>query len=88
MIEEGEEEDEIPDWAHLHEASSAYEVEPMHEASDDDNALDELGQVLKESREKSAIEMEHKKFQKMIEDHKKFVVPRMQRGPQEIAYHT
>jgi hypothetical protein len=54
MMEEGEEEDEIPDWAHLHEASSAYEAELMHEASDDDNALDELGQVLKESHEKSA----------------------------------
>ena len=77
VMEEGEEEEEIPEWVNVHEANSAYEEEPMDEAvADDDIALDdELGQVLIESREKSVTELEHRKFQKMIEDHKKLLYP-------------
>jgi len=86
VMGEGEEEDDILDWVHLHEANSAFEDDPMDEA--DENAADKLGRVLLDGQKESVTALEHKKFEKMLEDHKKVVVPKLQRGAQEIAYHT
>ena len=45
---EGDDDDNLADWAHLHEAG-AFEDEPMHEAEEnaaEEQPPDELGQVL------------------------------------------
>ena len=70
---EGKEEDDILDWVHLHEANSAFEDDPMDEA--DENAADKLGRVLLDGQKESVTALEHKKFEKMLEDHKKLLYP-------------
>jgi len=73
VMGEGEEEDDILDWVHLHEANSAFEDDPMDEA--DENATDKLGRVLLDGQKESVTALEHKKFEKMLEDHKKLLYP-------------
>ena len=50
VMGEGEEEDDILDWIHLHEANSAFEDDPMDEA--DENATYKLGRVLLDGQKK------------------------------------
>ena len=81
LMQEGEGDDDddknIVDWAHLYEAS-AFEDEPMDEAEENskgDQPLDELGQVLVDAQRDSKTLKESKKFEMMLEDHKKVLYP-------------
>ena len=75
--DEGEDDDDnnIPDWAHLHEAG-VFENEPMDEAAEEnageEQPLDELDQVLLDAQKDSEIATESKKFEKMLKDYKSF----------------
>ena len=80
-MQDGEEDADhnIADWAHLYEAG-AFEDEPMDDAEEMDEAVenaaedqpsDELGQVLVDSQRDFETLKESKKFEKMLEDHKK-----------------
>lgn len=58
-----------------HEAC-AFEVELMDKAEEysaEENALDELGQVLLNPCRDNATALESKKFEKMLEDHEKWL---------------
>ena len=70
---EGDDDDNIADWAHLYEAG-AFEDEPMDNVEEMDEAgentaedqpPDELGQVLVDSQRDSETLKESKKFEKM-----------------------
>ena len=81
MMQEGEGDDDednnIADWAHLYEAG-AFEDEPMDETeanSAKDQPPDELGQVLVDAQRDSETLNESKKFEMMLEDHKKLLHP-------------
>ena len=85
---EGDDDDNIADWAHLYEAG-AFEDEPMDDAEEMDEARenevedqppDELGQVLMDSQRDMETLKESKKFEEMLEDHKKSIVPKLQGG--------
>ena len=78
---EGDDDDNIADWAHLYEAG-AFEDEAMDQAEEmgeveenavEDQSPDELGQVLVDSQRDSETLKESKKFEKMLEDHKKLL---------------
>ena len=93
---EGDNDDNIIDWAHLYEAG-AFEDESMDDAEEmdeaEENAVedqppDELGQVLVDSQRDSETLTESKKFEKMLEDHKKIVVSRLQARTEKIGYDT
>ena len=80
---EGDDDDNIADWAYLYEVGS-FEDEPMDDAEEMDEARenevedqppDELGQVLVDSQRDSETLKESKKFEKMLEDHKKLLYP-------------
>ena len=81
--EEDNYDDNIPDWAHLYEAG-VFEDEPMHEAEanpvEEQQPPDELGQVLVDAHRDAETLKESKKFEKMLEDHKKIIVSRSQAG--------
>ena len=76
--EEDNDDDNIPDWAHLYEAG-AFEDEPMHEAeenaAEEQQPPDELGQVLVDAHRDAETLKESKKFEKMFEDHRKMLHP-------------
>ena len=82
-MEDNEEDNDdvnIPDWAHLDEAG-AFEDKLMHEAEEnaaEEQPPDELGQVLVDSQRDCKTLKESKKFEKMLEDHKKNIVSRLQ----------
>ena len=78
---EGDDDDNIAYWAHLYEAR-AFEDEPMDYAEEmdkdgenaaEDQPPDELGQLLVDSQRDSETLKESKKFEKMLEDHKKLL---------------
>ena len=80
---EGDDDDNIADWAHLYEAG-AFKDEPMDDAKEMDEAgenaaedqpPDELGQVLVDSQKDSDTVKELKKFEIMLEDYKKILYP-------------
>ena len=74
---EGDDDNNIADWAHLYEAG-AFEDEPMDETGEnaaEDQPPDELDQVLVDSQRDSETLKESKKFEKMLEDHKKLLYP-------------
>ena len=84
-MQDGEEDDDhnIADWAHLYEAGT-FEDEPMDNAEEMDEAgenasedqpHDELGQVLVDSQRDSETLKESKKFENILEDHKKLLYP-------------
>ena len=57
---------------------SALEDEPMDEAGEnaaEEQPLDELGQVLVDAHRESETMKESKKFEKMLEDHRKMLYP-------------
>ena len=64
----------IADWAHLYEAG-AFEDEPP----------DELGQVLVDSQKDSETLKESKKFEKMLENHKKLLYPNYKQGLKKLG---
>ena len=81
LMQEGEGDDDddknIADWAHLYEVG-AFEDEPMDEAEEDsgeDQPPDELGQVLVDAQRDSETLKESKKFEMVLEDHKKLLYP-------------
>jgi hypothetical protein len=72
--EEDGDENNIPDLAHLYEAGAFDDDEPMDET--EENAVEEqphgeLGQVLLDAQKDSKTLVESKKFEKILEDHKK-----------------
>ena len=87
---DGEEDDDhnIADWAHLYEAGAfedelmddAEEIDKAEENASEDQPPDELGQVLVDSQRDYETLKESKKFEKMVEDHKKIIVSRLQAG--------
>ena len=85
LVQDGEGEDDennIADWAHLYEVG-AFEDEPMDETeanSIEDQAPDELGQVLVDAQRDSETLKESKKFEMMLEDHKKLLYPNCKQG--------
>ena len=81
LMQEGEGDDDddnnIAYWAHLYEAG-AFEDEPMDETeanSTEDQPPDELGHVLVDGQRDSETLKESKKFEMMLEDHKKVLYP-------------
>ena len=64
--EDYDDDDNIPDWAHLYEAG-AFEDEPMHEAeanaAEEQQPPDELGQVLVDAHRDAETLKESKKFE-------------------------
>ena len=89
--EENNDDDNIPDWAHLYE-TCAFEDESMHEpeanAAEEQQPPDELGQVLVDAHRDDETLKESKKFEKMLEDHKKIVVSRLQARTDKVGYNT
>ena len=80
--EEDNDDDNIPDRAHLYEAG-VFEDKPMHEAEEnaaEEQPPDDLGQVLVDAHRDSETLKESKKFEKMLEDRKKIIVSRLQAG--------
>ena len=87
--DEGDDDDNnIADQAHLYEAGS-FQDEPMDEAEEineaeenaaEDQPPDKLGQFLVDAQRDSETLKESKKFEKMLEDHKKNIVSRLQAG--------
>ena len=83
MMQDGEEDDNdnIADWAHLNEAGAfddeliddAEEIDEAGENAVEDQPPDALGQVLVDSQRDSETLKESKKFEKMLEDHKKIL---------------
>ena len=79
-MEDNEEDNDdvnIPDWAHLYEAG-AFEDEPMHEAEEnaaEEQPPDELGRILVDEQRDSETVKESKKFEKILEDHRKMLYP-------------
>jgi hypothetical protein len=61
--------------------------EPEGEATDDD-PTDDLRQALRNAREDCESENERMKFQQMLADHRKVVVPRMRRWLEEARHHS
>ena len=94
---EGDDDDNIADWAHLCCQPGAFEDEPMDDAEEMDEARenaaedqphDELGQVLVDSQRDSETLKELKKFEKMLEDHKKIIVCKLQARTKKVGYDT
>src|SRR6185312_8514314 len=90
---EGDDDDNIADWAHLYEAG-AFEDEPMDDAEEMDEAgenaaedqpPDELGQVLVDSQRDWETLKESKKFEKMLEDYKKLLYPNCKQGLKKLG---
>ena len=90
---EGDDDDNIADWAHLYEAG-AFEDEPMDDAEEmdevrentaEDQPPNELGQVLVDSQKDSETLKESKKFEKMLEDHKKILYPDCKQGLKKLG---
>ena len=79
-MQEGEGDDDdnnITNQAHLYEAG-AFKDEPMVETeanSAEDQPPDKLGQVLVDAQRDSETLKESKKFEMMLEDHKKLLYP-------------
>jgi len=80
MMEDNEEDDDnndIPDWAFLHEVGG-FQDEPMDECEANvaqEQPPDELGQVLVDAQKDSETAKEQKKFENMLEDHRKLLYP-------------
>jgi hypothetical protein len=75
--EDADDNNNIPDLAHLYEAG-AFDDTPMDEAEEntvEKQPHDELGQVLLDAQRDSETVKESKKFEKMLEDHKKLLYP-------------
>jgi hypothetical protein len=73
LMEDDEDDNNIPDLAHLYEAG-AFDDEPIDEAEEnavEEQPHDELGQVLLDAQKDSDTMKESKKFEKMLEDHTK-----------------
>ena len=86
--EEDNDDDNIPDWGHLYEAG-AFEDEPMHEveenAAEEQQPPDELGQVLVDAHRDAETLKESKKFEKMLEDHRKLLYPDCKQGLKKLG---
>ena len=85
--EDNDDDDNIPDWAHLYEAG-AFEDEPTHEAEEnptEEQSPDELGQVLVDAHRDSETVKESKKFEKMLENHKKILYLDCQQGLKKMG---
>ena len=86
--DEGDDDDNnIADWAHLYE-TGAFEDEPMDEAEEnsaEDQPPDELGQVLVDAQRDSETLKESKKFEMMLEDHKKLLYPNCKQGLKKLG---
>ena len=86
--EENNDDDNIPDWAHLYEAG-VFEDEPIHEAeanaAEEQQPPDELGQVLVDAQRDSETLKESKKFEMMLEDHKKLLYPNCKQGLKKLG---
>ena len=88
--EDNDDDDNIPDLAHLYEAG-AFEDEPMHEAEEnaaEEQPPDELGQVFVDAHRDSETLKESKKFEMMLEDHRKMLYPDCKQGLKKNGYHT
>ena len=90
LMQDGEEDDDdinIADQAHLNKAG-AFEDEPMDEAEENvakDQPPDELGQILVDAQRDSETLKESKKFEKMLEDHKKLLYPNCKQGLEKLG---
>jgi hypothetical protein len=86
--EEDGDENNIPDLAHLYEAGAFDDDEPMDET--EENAVEEqphgeLGQVLLDAQKDSKTLVESKKFEKILEDHKKLLYPNCKQGHKKLG---
>ena len=71
---------------HLYEAV-AFEDKPMHEAEEnaaEEQPPDELGQVLVDAHRDYETVKESKKFEKMLEDHRKMLYPDCKQGLKKL----
>jgi hypothetical protein len=85
--EKGDNDNNIVDWAHFYEAG-AFDDEPMDEAEEnavEEQPHDELGQVLLDAQKDSETVKESKKFEKMLEDHKKLLCPDCKQGHKKLG---
>ena len=93
IIEDDEEDDNIPDWTQ--EGAFAMGDDPMGEddvaiiegepEQGEDEPLDDLGQVLREQKEDCEKGKEAKKFDRMLEDHKKPLYPNCKEGHKKLG---
>ena len=71
--DEEEEDDNIPDWIQ----GGAFADAPMGEAEEEmgeaEGPVDDLGQVLRDAKEDCDNVKESKKFERMLDDHKKLL---------------
>ena len=93
MEDDEEEDDNIPDWTQ--EGAFAMGDDPMGEddvaiiegepEQGEDEPLDDLGQVLREHKEDCEKVKEAKKFDRMLEDHKKPLYPNCKEGHKKLG---
>jgi hypothetical protein len=85
--EDDDDDNNNPDLAHLYEVG-AFDDEPMDEAKEnaaEELPHDELGQVLLDAQKDSEIMKDSKKFEKMLEDHKKLLDPDCKQGHKKLG---
>ena len=91
MEDDEEEDDNIPDWTQ--EGVFVMRDDPMGEnyvamgepEQGEDEPLDDLGQVLREQKEDCEKVKEAKKFDRMLEDHKKSSYPNCKEGHKKLG---
>ena len=89
MEDDEEEDDQIPDWTQ----EGAFADDPMGEdymgdtqgAAPADEPLDELGEMLRGEKEDCENVKESKKFERMLEDHKKPLYPGCKEGQKKLG---
>ena len=88
--EEDNDDDNITNYAHLYEAG-AFEDEPMHEAeenaAEEQQPPNELGQVLVDPHRDAKTLKEPKKFEKVLEDHRKMLYPDCKQRLKKLGTH-
>jgi hypothetical protein len=85
--EDADDDNNIPDLAHLYEAG-AFNDEPMDEAEEnavEEQPHDKLDQVLLDAQKDSETMKESKKFEKLLEDHKKLLYPDCKQGHTKLG---
>jgi hypothetical protein len=85
--EDADDDNNIPHLAHLYEAG-AFDDEPMDEAEEnvvEEQPHDELGQLLLDAQKDSDMVKESKKFENMLEDHKKLLYPDCKQGHTKLG---
>src|SRR5687767_11190623 len=82
MMEDNDEEEDdyIPDWIQGGAFVDALEGETEEEMGEAEGPIDDLGQVLRDAKEECENVKELKKFEHMLDDHKKLLYPDYKQG--------